>query len=143
MIFEALSTIQDANGLDVTAILNFMEVRLYLFSYVYLKIIIDRTDEVNCYLLMLQERYELPQNYRRSVSSKLRRLGLVGELEKVRLRFLHFSISYFSKKYVFSLNINAQFFYKCDCLIFISSVIFRSLYSHAHTPTTHSHFHAH
>lgn len=58
MILEALSTIEDPNGADFNTILGFLE-----------------------------ERFELPENYKRSVTSKLRRLVLTGELEKVDNRF--------------------------------------------------------
>ncbi|KAL7180416.1 hypothetical protein ACSBR1_043588 [Camellia fascicularis] len=54
MIFEALTAIKDSNGADISAILNFIE-----------------------------RRHEVPQNFRRSLSSKLRRLVLQGKLEKV------------------------------------------------------------
>ncbi|CAL5361199.1 hypothetical protein CsSME_00052060 [Camellia sinensis var. sinensis] len=55
MIFEALTAIKDSNGADISAILNFIE-----------------------------RRHEVPQNFRRSLSSKLRRLVLQGKLEKVQ-----------------------------------------------------------
>ncbi|XP_024970707.1 telomere repeat-binding factor 4-like [Cynara cardunculus var. scolymus] len=54
MIFEALFNIDDPNGPDANKIMDFIELR-----------------------------YEVPQNFRRSVTSKLRRLVLTGELEKV------------------------------------------------------------
>lgn len=55
VIFEAISTIKDANGSDISAIANFIE-----------------------------ERQEAPPNFRRSLSSRLRRLVSQGKLEKVR-----------------------------------------------------------
>lgn len=55
MIFEALSTIKDANGCDIGTIVNFIE-----------------------------QRHEVPQNFRRQLSSKLRRLVSQGKLEKVQ-----------------------------------------------------------
>ncbi|KAI3759773.1 hypothetical protein L6452_07820 [Arctium lappa] len=54
MIFEALFNIDDPNGPDANKILDFIELR-----------------------------YEVPQGFRRSAASKLRRLVLTGELEKV------------------------------------------------------------
>ncbi|KAK9228798.1 hypothetical protein WN944_021754 [Citrus x changshan-huyou] len=55
MIFEAISTLKDANGSDISAIANFIE-----------------------------ERQEAPPNFRRLLSSRLRRLVSQGKLEKVR-----------------------------------------------------------
>jgi myb proto-oncogene protein len=54
MIFEALSNLTDANGSDVSAIFNFIE-----------------------------QRQEVPPNFRRMLSSRLRRLAAQGKLEKV------------------------------------------------------------
>ncbi|XP_058748938.1 telomere repeat-binding factor 4-like [Vicia villosa] len=57
MIFEALSTIKDANGSDLSAIVSFIE-----------------------------QKHNLPQNqnFRRTLGSKLRRLVTQGKLEKVQ-----------------------------------------------------------
>ncbi|KAG7018274.1 Telomere repeat-binding factor 4 [Cucurbita argyrosperma subsp. argyrosperma] len=55
MIFEALSTIKDSNGCDIGTIVNF-----------------------------IKQRHEVPQNFRRQLSSKLRRLVSQGKLEKVQ-----------------------------------------------------------
>ncbi|KAJ4717855.1 Telomere repeat-binding factor like [Melia azedarach] len=55
MIFEAISTIKDTNGSDISAIVNFIE-----------------------------ERHEVPPNFRRLLSSRLRRLVSQGKLEKVQ-----------------------------------------------------------
>ncbi|XP_022998553.1 telomere repeat-binding factor 4-like [Cucurbita maxima] len=55
MIFEALSTIKDSNGCDIGTMVNFIE-----------------------------QRHEVPQNFRRQLSSKLRRLVSQGKLEKVQ-----------------------------------------------------------
>ncbi|KAJ9179363.1 hypothetical protein P3X46_011160 [Hevea brasiliensis] len=55
MIFEALSTIKDTNGCDTSAIVHFIE-----------------------------QRHEVPQNFRRLLSSRLRRLVSQGKLEKVQ-----------------------------------------------------------
>ncbi|KAK9281816.1 hypothetical protein L1049_004722 [Liquidambar formosana] len=55
MIFEALSAIKDTNGSDISAIVSFIE-----------------------------QRHEVPQNFRRLLSSKLRRLVSQGKLEKVQ-----------------------------------------------------------
>ncbi|KAA8541665.1 hypothetical protein F0562_022817 [Nyssa sinensis] len=55
MIFEALSTIKDSSGLDISALVSFIE-----------------------------QRHEVPPNFRRLLSSKLRRLVLQGKLEKVQ-----------------------------------------------------------
>ncbi|XP_021902869.1 telomere repeat-binding factor 4-like [Carica papaya] len=55
IIFEALSTIKDPNGCDISAIVNYIE-----------------------------QRQEVPQNFRRSLSSRLRRLVAQGKLEKVQ-----------------------------------------------------------
>eukprot|EP00262_Sarcandra_glabra_P020566 TRINITY_DN8250_c0_g1_i1.p1 TRINITY_DN8250_c0_g1~~TRINITY_DN8250_c0_g1_i1.p1 ORF type:complete len:294 (-),score=51.80 TRINITY_DN8250_c0_g1_i1:151-1032(-) len=53
MIIEALSTLQDSNGSDIGAISSFIE-----------------------------QRHEVPQNFRRLLSSKLRRLVAQGKIEK-------------------------------------------------------------
>ncbi|KAJ0076176.1 hypothetical protein Patl1_33565 [Pistacia atlantica] len=55
MIFEALSTIKDTNGSDIGTIVNFIE-----------------------------ERHEVPNNFRRLLGSRLRRLVSQGKLEKVQ-----------------------------------------------------------
>jgi myb proto-oncogene protein len=55
MIFEALSNLTDANGSDVSAIFNFIE-----------------------------QRQEVPPNFRRMLSSRLRRLAAQGKLEKTQ-----------------------------------------------------------
>ncbi|XP_065869245.1 telomere repeat-binding factor 4-like isoform X2 [Euphorbia lathyris] len=55
MIFEALSTIKDRNGCDISAIVHFIE-----------------------------QRHEVPQNFRRLLGSRLRRLVSQGKLEKVQ-----------------------------------------------------------
>ncbi|KDP40741.1 hypothetical protein JCGZ_24740 [Jatropha curcas] len=55
MIFEALSAIKDTNGCDIGAIVHFIE-----------------------------QRHEVPQNFRRHLSSRLRRLVSQGKLEKVQ-----------------------------------------------------------
>ncbi|XP_057978503.1 telomere repeat-binding factor 4-like isoform X2 [Malania oleifera] len=55
MIFEALSAMNDMNGSDIAAIVRFIE-----------------------------QRHEVPQNFRRLLSSKLRRLVSQGKLEKVQ-----------------------------------------------------------
>ncbi|CAK9171892.1 unnamed protein product [Ilex paraguariensis] len=54
LIFEALSTIKDSNGTDIDAIVGFIE-----------------------------QRHDVPQNFRRLLSLRLRRLVLQGKLEKV------------------------------------------------------------
>ncbi|XP_052176009.1 telomere repeat-binding factor 4-like [Diospyros lotus] len=55
MIFEALSAIKDSNGCDVGTIVNFIE-----------------------------QKHEVPPNFRRLLSPRLRRLVLQGKLEKVQ-----------------------------------------------------------
>ncbi|KAL0694724.1 hypothetical protein Bca4012_061904 [Brassica carinata] len=55
MIFEALSALKDANGSDVTTIFNFIE----------------------------QKMYEVPEQFKRVLGSRLRRLAAQGKLEKV------------------------------------------------------------
>ncbi|KAI9119765.1 hypothetical protein K1719_009154 [Acacia pycnantha] len=55
MIFEALSTSSDSNGSDLNAIVSFIE-----------------------------QKQEVPQNYRRAVGSRLRKLVGQGKLEKVQ-----------------------------------------------------------
>ncbi|XP_022715181.1 telomere repeat-binding factor 4-like [Durio zibethinus] len=55
MIFEALSTIKDANGSDISAIISYIE-----------------------------PRHEVPSNFRRLLSSRLRRLVSQGKLEKIQ-----------------------------------------------------------
>ncbi|KAK2965615.1 hypothetical protein RJ640_008456 [Escallonia rubra] len=55
MVFEALSTINDVNGSDFGAIASFIE-----------------------------QRHEVPQNFRKRLSSKIGRFILQGKLEKVR-----------------------------------------------------------
>ncbi|KAL5755658.1 hypothetical protein ACOSP7_020056 [Xanthoceras sorbifolium] len=55
MIFEAISTIKDTNGSDISSIVNYIE-----------------------------ERHEAPPNFRRLLSSRLRRLVSQGKLEKVQ-----------------------------------------------------------
>ncbi|KAK6125052.1 hypothetical protein DH2020_041230 [Rehmannia glutinosa] len=54
MILEAISSLKDPSGSDIGAIAGFLE-----------------------------QKYEVPQNFRRQLSSKLRRLVLQGKLEKV------------------------------------------------------------
>ncbi|KAL4583673.1 hypothetical protein LXL04_008255 [Taraxacum kok-saghyz] len=58
MVFEALFSTKDPNGADTNEILSF-----------------------------IQQRYELPDNFKRSVTLMLRRLTLSGELEKVDNHF--------------------------------------------------------
>ncbi|KAI9119860.1 hypothetical protein K1719_009249 [Acacia pycnantha] len=55
MIFEALSTSSDSNGSDLNAIVSFIE-----------------------------QKQEVPQNYRRAVGARLRKLVAQGKLEKVQ-----------------------------------------------------------
>ncbi|KAJ9688091.1 hypothetical protein PVL29_014038 [Vitis rotundifolia] len=55
MIFEALSSLKEPNGSDTSTIVNFIE-----------------------------QRYEVPQNFRRLLSSRLRRLVAQDKLEKVQ-----------------------------------------------------------
>ncbi|XP_057474512.1 single myb histone 4-like [Actinidia eriantha] len=55
MIIDALSSVKDSNGSDIGAIVKFIE-----------------------------QKHEVPQNFRRLLSSKLRRLVLQGKLEKVQ-----------------------------------------------------------
>ncbi|XP_057967728.1 telomere repeat-binding factor 4-like isoform X2 [Malania oleifera] len=55
MIFEALSTLKDPNGSDTSAIVGYIE-----------------------------QRHEVPQNFRRLLSSRLRRLVASDKLEKLR-----------------------------------------------------------
>ncbi|KAF7843535.1 telomere repeat-binding factor 4-like [Senna tora] len=55
MIFEALSTIKDSNGSDISAIVSFIE-----------------------------QKHEVPPNFRRNLTSRLRRLVGYGKLEKVQ-----------------------------------------------------------
>ncbi|KAE8688643.1 Telomere repeat-binding factor 4 [Hibiscus syriacus] len=55
MIFEALSTIKDTNGSDISAIVSYIE-----------------------------QRHEVPPNFRRLLGSRLRRLVSQGKLEKVQ-----------------------------------------------------------
>ncbi|XWS20118.1 hypothetical protein CRYUN_Cryun31cG0073100 [Craigia yunnanensis] len=55
MIFEALSTIKDTNGSDISAIISYIE-----------------------------QRHEVPPNFRRLLSSRLRRLVSQGKLEKIQ-----------------------------------------------------------
>ncbi|KAJ0257240.1 Telomere repeat-binding factor 4 [Hirschfeldia incana] len=56
MIFEALSALKDANGSDVTTIFNFIE----------------------------QKMYEVPEQFKRVLGSRLRRLAAQGKLEKTQ-----------------------------------------------------------
>lgn len=58
LILEALSSIEDPNGPDINAILNFIE-----------------------------DKYELPENFGTSVTTKLRRLVLTGVIRKVNKRY--------------------------------------------------------
>ncbi|XP_057797156.1 telomere repeat-binding factor 4-like isoform X2 [Salvia miltiorrhiza] len=58
MILEALSSIKDRNGSDFVSILRFIE-----------------------------KKYEVPQNFRRLLSSKLRKLVLQGTVEKVQKHY--------------------------------------------------------
>ncbi|KAF7814087.1 telomere repeat-binding factor 4 [Senna tora] len=55
MVFEALSTLKDTNGSDISTIVKFIE-----------------------------QRHELPPNFRRALSTRLRRLVAQGKLEKVQ-----------------------------------------------------------
>ncbi|KAF1887099.1 hypothetical protein Lal_00046337 [Lupinus albus] len=55
MVFEALSTIKDANGSDVSAILSFIE-----------------------------QKHQVPSNFKRALSTRLKRLVNQGKLEKVQ-----------------------------------------------------------
>ncbi|XVF26992.1 hypothetical protein REPUB_Repub14bG0068400 [Reevesia pubescens] len=55
MIFEALSTIKDTNGSDISSIVHYIE-----------------------------QRHEVPPNFRRLLSSRLRRLVSQGKLEKIQ-----------------------------------------------------------
>ncbi|XP_043722646.1 telomere repeat-binding factor 4-like [Telopea speciosissima] len=55
MIFEALSTLDDPNGSDISSIISYIE-----------------------------QRHEVPQNFRRLLSSKLRRLVAQDKLEKIQ-----------------------------------------------------------
>ncbi|GAV84928.1 Myb_DNA-binding domain-containing protein/Linker_histone domain-containing protein [Cephalotus follicularis] len=55
MVFEAIASIKDKNGSDISAIVNFIE-----------------------------QRHEVPQNFRKLLSSRLRRLVAQGKLEKVQ-----------------------------------------------------------
>ncbi|WRX26053.1 SANT/Myb domain - like 10 [Theobroma cacao] len=66
MIFEALSTIKDTNGSDISAIVSYIE-----------------------------QRHEVPPNFRRLLSSRLRRLVSQGKLEKVIMMLLMNNIPYF------------------------------------------------
>ncbi|CAL0322088.1 unnamed protein product [Lupinus luteus] len=54
MVFEALSTIKDANGSDISAIFSFIE-----------------------------QKHEVPSNFKRALSTRLKRLVNQGKLEKV------------------------------------------------------------
>ncbi|XP_018445003.2 telomere repeat-binding factor 4 isoform X2 [Raphanus sativus] len=56
MIFEALSALKDSNGSDVTTIFNFIE----------------------------QKMYEVPEQFKRVLGSRLRRLAAQGKLEKTQ-----------------------------------------------------------
>ncbi|XP_047310079.1 telomere repeat-binding factor 4-like [Impatiens glandulifera] len=55
MVFEALAALKNPNGSDIGTIVNYIE-----------------------------QRHEIPQNFRRLLSSKLRRLVMKGKLEKVQ-----------------------------------------------------------
>ncbi|MCH82013.1 telomere repeat-binding factor 4-like, partial [Trifolium medium] len=55
MVFEALSTLKDANGSDLNAIASFIE-----------------------------QKHQVPQNFRRTLSSRLRTLVNQEKLEKVK-----------------------------------------------------------
>ncbi|XP_054785027.1 telomere repeat-binding factor 4-like isoform X2 [Prosopis cineraria] len=55
MVFEALSTIKDTNGSDINTIVSFIE-----------------------------KRHEVPPNFRRALSTRLRRLVAQGKLEKIQ-----------------------------------------------------------
>ncbi|XVE51913.1 hypothetical protein DITRI_Ditri02bG0078500 [Diplodiscus trichospermus] len=58
MIFEALSTIKDTNGSDISAIISYIE-----------------------------QRHEVPPKFRRLLSARLRRLASQGKLEKIQNRY--------------------------------------------------------
>ncbi|RZC88862.1 hypothetical protein C5167_031239 [Papaver somniferum] len=66
MIFEALSNIIDPNGADIGSINDFIE---------------DR----ETYVVIAHQRHEVPSNFRRLLSSNLRRLVALDKLEKVQL----------------------------------------------------------
>ncbi|KAL2337928.1 hypothetical protein Fmac_012374 [Flemingia macrophylla] len=55
MVFEALTTLKDSNGSDLNAIVSFIE-----------------------------QKHQVPQNFRRALSTRLRRLVSQGKLEKVQ-----------------------------------------------------------
>ncbi|RXH74749.1 hypothetical protein DVH24_029470 [Malus domestica] len=74
MIFEALSASTDPNGLDTSAIASYIEILIFAF-YNHLTSMIK---------LLLQQRIEVPQNFRRSLTGRLRRLVLQDKLEKIQ-----------------------------------------------------------
>ncbi|KAK7294388.1 hypothetical protein RJT34_17277 [Clitoria ternatea] len=55
MVFEALSTLKDSNGSDINAIVSFIE-----------------------------QKHQVPQNFRRALSTRLRRLVNQGKIEKIQ-----------------------------------------------------------
>ncbi|KAK4396893.1 Telomere repeat-binding factor 5 [Sesamum angolense] len=74
MIYEALSTLKEPNGSDSGAIANFIESQLFL-DHTFLQKSFDLFT-VSDNMSKLYQRHEVPQNFKRVLSSRLRRLVL-------------------------------------------------------------------
>ncbi|CAH2066973.1 unnamed protein product [Thlaspi arvense] len=83
MIFEAISALADANGSDVGSIFSFIEVRQVSLCSSFC--IVTKTFPNGPYGLLWKEqpRHEVPPQFRRVLSSRLRRLAAQGKLVKV------------------------------------------------------------
>uniref|UniRef100_A0A2N9H5U0 MYB transcription factor n=1 Tax=Fagus sylvatica TaxID=28930 RepID=A0A2N9H5U0_FAGSY len=94
MIFEVLSTTKDTNGCDIGAIVHYIEVR-WRPSYCFTASVLSSAllqEKYSVFFMesrvellpSVEQRLEVPQHFRRLLSSKLRRLVAQGKLEKVQ-----------------------------------------------------------
>ncbi|KAH7572109.1 hypothetical protein JRO89_XS04G0202700 [Xanthoceras sorbifolium] len=90
LIFEALSALNEPNGSDITAILRYIELAIsHLSCFICSKEIMGKKSQSKMtdalvHLQFMQQRNEVPQNFRRLLGSRLRRLVAQEKLEKVQ-----------------------------------------------------------
>ncbi|KAK4368631.1 hypothetical protein RND71_012423 [Anisodus tanguticus] len=78
MIYDALSSLKEPNGSDISTIVSFIETVTYV-SLAVIYALRTRFFEK----LYKKQRHEVPQNFRRLLSSRLRRLVQQDKLEKI------------------------------------------------------------
>lgn len=83
LIIEALSVLKDPSGMDIGSICGYIEVRAFSLCPITSTLLLVLFDEHSRVYDCGQNKQEVPSNFRRLLSSKLRRLVAQDKIERV------------------------------------------------------------